>query len=76
MGRAKKMSDREILSVIVSRPDPVVTASELTDHTEYKIDGIRERLEELEDGGYVRSRDVGARSKIWWITTAGRDLIR
>lgn len=72
MGRSKKADDEEILRAIATSPDPIVTAAELTERLPYKIDGMRVRLQELEEKGFVRSRDVGARATIWWITPEGR----
>ncbi|WP_425433178.1 MarR family transcriptional regulator [Haloarcula pellucida] len=54
-------------------PDPVVTAPELAERLEYTADGIRNRLHELEGEGFVKSREVGARATVWWITTDGRE---
>lgn len=56
-------------------PDPVVTAPELAEKLDYSVDGIRNRLEELEEEGYVSSRQVGARATIWWIERKGRKQI-
>jgi len=76
MGRRKKIGDAEVLRAISGSPDPVITASELADKLGYSRDGIRNRLKELEDNGWVRSREVGARAQVWWITTEGLDQLR
>lgn len=75
MGRSKKIEDREILEQIALSPDPVVTAPELADRTDYKTDGVRNRLGDLEDKGWVKSRHVGARAIIWWLTPEGREQL-
>lgn len=75
MGRPKKQGDQQILRKIALSPDPVVTASELANQTDYTKDGVLGRLNELEKNGDVDSRKVGARAKIWWLTTQGRQKL-
>lgn len=75
MGRRKRVEDDEILRAIAVSPDPIVTASELTERVDYSADGVRNRLEDLEEEGLVMSRDVGSRAKVWWITTHGRQRL-
>jgi len=75
MGRQKRVDDDEILRAIAISPDPIVTASELSERLDYSDDGIRNRLSDLEEGELVMSRDVGARAKVWWITTQGRQRL-
>ena len=76
MGRRKRVEDDEILQAIAVSPDPIVTASELSEHMDYTDDGVRNRLDDLEEQGLVMSRDVGSRAKVWWITTQGRQKLR
>ena len=72
MGRSKKVGDIEVLKAIALSPDPVVTAPELAEKLGYSDDGVRNRLKDLEEDGFVKRRDVGSRATIWWITTQGR----
>jgi len=72
MGRQKKVDDEDILVAIATSPDPVTTAPELAEKLDYSQDGVRRRLLELSDKGWVESRDVGARATIYWLTPAGR----
>jgi len=76
MGRNKKANDVEILRQIALSPDPVVTATELSESLPYAKSGVLNRLRELDEKGYVDSRSVGARSKIWWLTDQGREQLR
>lgn len=76
MGRSKKLSDVQVLEEVVKRPDPVVTPKELAGVTSYGIDGIRGRLEDLESKGWLKSRKVGSRARIWWVTDQGREQLR
>jgi predicted ArsR family transcriptional regulator len=75
MGRTKRVSDEEILRAIATAPDPIVTAPELAKRVDYSVDGARERLKNLEERGFVRQRDVGARASIWWLTPEGRQQL-
>ena len=75
MGRTKKIGDDELLEAIALSPDPVVTAPELAEKLDYSTDGVRNRLRNLEDEGKVKSRDVGARATIWWMTPRGRQSL-
>lgn len=72
MGRKKRIDDKDILREIAIHPDPVVTAPELAENLDYSTDGIRKRLYDLFEDGYVMKRDVGSRATVWWITTKGR----
>jgi len=75
MGRKKKSSNEEILVKMVLHSDPVVTTTELAEVTPYQSDGVRKRLKEMEDVGYVKSKKVGSRATVWWITESGRQQL-
>lgn len=75
MARSKRLDDTEILQSIASHPDPVVTATEMADRLDYSADGMRNRLQELAEEGYIIRRDVGSRATVWWITTSGRQQL-
>lgn len=76
MPGSPKVEDERILQAIALAPDPIVTAKELTQVLDYSVDGVRNRLNDLEKKGYVESRDVGARAEIWWLTDLGRENLR
>lgn len=68
-------SDKEILKLIASAPDPVVTSTELADALDMTQQGAYNRLKSLENQEYVRSRKVGASARVWWITDQGRQQL-
>jgi predicted ArsR family transcriptional regulator len=54
-----------------------VTATELLDQLDYQsVNGVRNRLEDLEQKGFVKHHDVGARATVWYLTTYGREQFR
>jgi predicted ArsR family transcriptional regulator len=76
MGRSRRVSDEELIQEINAAPDPFVTASEMAERIDYSRDGALRRLRDLEERGYVRSRNVGANAVVWWLTDTGKDVLR
>lgn len=75
MGRRKRVDDAEILREMVLHPDPVITATELSERVDYTPDGARRRLHDLEEDGLVTKRKVGANAVVWWVTDEGRSKV-
>ncbi|WP_225935466.1 helix-turn-helix domain-containing protein [Halobaculum magnesiiphilum] len=71
-GPKPDVPDQEVLRMIASAPDPVVTSSELAEALDMSQQGAYNRLSSLEENGFVRSRKVGASARVWWITDTGR----
>jgi predicted transcriptional regulator len=71
-GRKPTVSDEEILQWIALAPDPVVTTSELSEEIEMTQQGVYSRLQDLEDAEFIRSKKVGSRARVWWITDRGK----
>lgn len=69
-------SDEKYIRAMGKHPDPVVTAVELADIVDVSQQAAYTKLADLEDRGLVTSKKVGARSKVWWLTTAGVDVYR
>lgn len=65
------MTEEEILLQIRLSPDPVVTAGELAERTDYSRQNINIRLEELVENGLVAEKKAGARAKVYWLTDDG-----
>jgi len=74
-GRKPTVSDAEILRKIAAFPDPVITSVELADAIDMTQQGAYSRLESLESEGFVRSKKVGSRARVWWITDRGRQQL-
>jgi DNA-binding MarR family transcriptional regulator len=68
------VSDPEVLRLIVTMPDPVVTSSELAEVLDMTQQGAYARLKSLEEGGYLQSKKVGGAARVYWVTQAGREL--
>ena len=65
-GRRPQITDEEILDVFRSTSDPVLTTSEVAAEFEITHRGVRDRLDKLAEEGTLKSKDVGARAKVWW----------
>jgi len=66
-----KVSEREFLSEIVQHPDPIVTATELSDRLPITPQAVNGRLNRLEQDGYVNSKEAGSAARVWWLTQTG-----
>ena len=65
-GRKPKTTDEAILKVFRSSTDPVLSTSEVASELDITHRGVRDRLENLEDEGKLKSKKVGARAMVWW----------
>jgi DNA-binding MarR family transcriptional regulator len=61
----------DILRVFVERPDPAFIGSEIAAEIDMTRQGVRNRLEQLHDDGYLATKRPGERTRIWWLTPAG-----
>ena len=74
-GRKPTVSDEDILKEIALAPDPIVTAVEIAEDIEMTQQGAHSRLESLEEQSFVRSKKVGSRARVWWLTDLGRQQL-
>jgi len=61
---------------MVSHPDPGFTANELGDEFGKTRQWADKQLKKLEANGLVTSKNPGGRSKWYWPTTKGRQLVK
>jgi predicted ArsR family transcriptional regulator len=67
--------DRAVMRAVIRHPDPVVESNDLLDLLPYEsANGVRRRLIALEEDGFLRSKQIGGRGRIWWATHAGREF--
>lgn len=66
MPRKARVKDHEILELFDREDTPICTVPEMAEELPIGDDGLRRRLKELEKKGEVTSRQVGARSVVWW----------
>jgi predicted transcriptional regulator len=52
----------------------VITATELSDAVDMTRQGVNNRLSELVESGHLRSKQVGSRAVVYWLTEEGREL--
>lgn len=70
-GPTKKHSDEEILRLVAASEHFVVVPSDLESDLDYTRQQILNRLTNLAEDGYLQSRQVGGRSRVFKITDEG-----
>jgi DNA-binding Lrp family transcriptional regulator len=66
-GRKPTVEDDEILDVFRSAADPILTATEVAEQLPMGRRGALKRLNNLEDRGVLKSKEVGSGSRVWWL---------
>lgn len=74
-GPEQRESDREVLRQVKLALGPVATASEVAENLDYSRQNVNRILGKLENEGYVKSKEVGARARIWWVTDKGDEYL-
>jgi DNA-binding IclR family transcriptional regulator len=74
-GRPPSISDSEILQFFIETSDPFLTTNEVADLAEMSQQGAYNRLVDLQESGYIKSKSMG-NARGWWITHGGRELAR
>ncbi|WP_135304747.1 MarR family winged helix-turn-helix transcriptional regulator [Haloarcula amylovorans] len=74
-GPDQRVSDTDILKEIALSPDPIVTASELTEKLPYSRQRVNQILDGLVENGWIDEREVGARAVVYWLTEEGQNEI-
>lgn len=67
VGRKPEVTDDDIVEVVASFDDPVATTSEIADQLPISRRRVHDRLKALLDDDRVRAKDVGSRSRVWWV---------
>jgi len=73
-GRKPTVSDVEILREFALCPDPFMHATELTETLDLSRQGVHNRLETLQEKGYLDSKMTGG-TRNWWLTDDGRNYL-
>ena len=68
-------SSLRYLDAVANNPDPVVTTTEIAEKLEVTQQAVYNSFKELEQKGMLRSKKVGARSKVWWLSIQGRQAL-
>lgn len=66
-GRSERVTDDEILEVLRNATDPVLTTAEIADNIDIGQRATYDRLKQLAENGRVNTKQVGARTAVWWI---------
>lgn len=72
-GDTQAENDARYLGAMISHPDPVVTSNEIAGELGVSQQAAHQKLEGLEERDLVKSKKVGARARVWWLTTSGRE---
>lgn len=69
------VTEQEILKVFDYEDDPVLSAQEVADglkrfDREITNEGVRHRLNQMEEAGLVSRKELGARAVAWWANVA------
>jgi len=73
-GRPERVSDEEILRVFSDSPDPVLSASEVSDSIEIKYPGTKKRVDDLADRGLLCTKRVG-QGRAFWLSEYGEKYL-
>jgi len=74
-GPTPKLTDAELVRLIIVHPDPVVSAAELSQQTPYTPQNATKRLSSLVDRGWLSDKSVGSGSRVYWATSVGREAV-
>lgn len=76
-GRPKTVPDEDILRQFRDAEAPFLFTTELAELIDMSQQGAYNRLQELEEAGYLKSKSMSPKSsRAWWLTTAGHELLR
>jgi DNA-binding IclR family transcriptional regulator len=67
-GRSPSISDEQLLEVFRRSEDPVLTASEVAEELPIKRRATYNYLRRLREDGVLRSKKVGGRASVWWLS--------
>jgi predicted ArsR family transcriptional regulator len=65
-GRPPDVTDKEILDVFRQSVDPVLFTGEVAGKLSIGRDGVRKRLQELEQQGFIEKKQRG-NVIVWWL---------
>jgi len=71
------VSDSELkyLDAVSNHPDPVVTTTEIANQLDVTQQAVYSSFSDLEEKGLLESKKAGSRSKVWWLTIQGRQVL-
>jgi DNA-binding MarR family transcriptional regulator len=75
VGQNPEVGDIQLLREIYLSPDPIVTAKEIAERTDYTRQAIRYRFNKLIEKGYLEKREVGSRAVVYWLSDEGEQQI-
>ena len=67
-GRKPRVTDEEILDVFQSTSDPVLSTAEVAESLPIERRSVFNRLQQLEEDGLLKSKEIGGRNRVWWVS--------
>ena len=71
-GPKPEVDDIELLREVYLSPDPVVTAKEIAERTDYTRQAIRYRFQQFIENDLMNRREVGSKAVVYWLTEEGK----
>jgi len=65
--------DIEYLRPFAVSSDPVLSSKEIAERVDVSQQGAYSRLRALQADGYLNSKKVGARARVFWLSDEGED---
>lgn len=66
MPAPRKVSDKEILTVLNRSEDRILTTSEIAEEVPISRRAVLDRLNNLQDEGRIKKKQVGGRNVVWY----------
>lgn len=70
---AEQASDADVLKVFALTADPALSAPEVAERLDITQQAAHSRLSRMANDGLLRTKKIGARARIYWLTDKGRD---
>lgn len=67
-GPDPQVTDEELVDIFRSSKDPVLTASEIAEKVSIGRRSVYDRLKKLEKEDRLKSKKVGGRTTVWWLS--------
>jgi predicted transcriptional regulator len=74
MARPREFMREDLLTVLKEHEEPFLTVGDITGRVNVSKSTVHDRLEELNDEGVVKRKEVGSRAVVWWLPERERAI--